>query len=135
MNTRAEVKLTMTLEINSDEAARLVVLSTGDRSLRRVYDACRYLLEGRRAALAAAEKATRPEDQAVLDTPVAKLEFSVRVEKALSRLGIYTVADLMRAGEEGLDGASNFGKVSMEEVRTKLAELGLRLRGYYERGA
>lgn len=60
-----------------------------------------------------------------------KLELSTRAQNCLLRdsryggLGIRTVAELMRMTEAELLSVRNFGRVSLAEVKTALAEIGL----------
>jgi DNA-directed RNA polymerase subunit alpha len=69
-----------------------------------------------------------PEEQAVQQTPVADLNLSVRSRKCMTRLNITTVGELCQRTPDELMGAKNFGVTSLNEVRAKLTELGLRLR-------
>lgn len=69
-----------------------------------------------------------PQQQALMNRPVAELNLSVRARKCMSRLGIATVGELvMRTPDELLE-SKNFGVTSLNEVRSKLTDLGLRLR-------
>src|SRR6185436_841695 len=69
-----------------------------------------------------------PQQQALMNRPVAELNLSVRARKCMSRLGISTVGELaMRTPDELLE-SKNFGVTSLNEVRSKLGDLGLRLR-------
>ncbi|MFO1006603.1 MAG: DNA-directed RNA polymerase subunit alpha C-terminal domain-containing protein [Planctomycetaceae bacterium] len=69
-----------------------------------------------------------PEEQAVLQTPIADLNLSVRSRKCMTRLNITTAGELCQRTPDELMGAKNFGVTSLNEVRAKLSELGLRLR-------
>ncbi|HLN32013.1 MAG TPA: DNA-directed RNA polymerase subunit alpha C-terminal domain-containing protein [Gemmataceae bacterium] len=69
------------------------------------------------------------QEQAVLGKPVSDLNLSVRARKCMNRLGINTLGDLVqRSGDELLE-SKNFGMTSLNEVREKLAQFGLSLRG------
>jgi DNA-directed RNA polymerase subunit alpha len=70
-----------------------------------------------------------PEEQAVLNKPVADLNLSVRARKCMNRLNITTVGDLMGRTADELLEAKNFGMTSLNEVRDKLSQMGLKLRG------
>jgi DNA-directed RNA polymerase subunit alpha len=61
-------------------------------------------------------------------TPIDRVEFSVRSRRALESLRIKTLADLASRTEADLMGCRNFGQTSLNEVRQRLAEFGLRLR-------
>lgn len=69
-----------------------------------------------------------PQEQAVLSTPISDLNLSVRARKCMSRLGITTVGELVLRTPDELLASRNFGVTSLNEVRLKLAELGLKLR-------
>lgn len=69
-----------------------------------------------------------PQQQALLNRPVAELNLSVRARKCMSRLGITTLAELTSRTPDELLESKNFGVTSLNEVRAKLQDLGLRLR-------
>jgi DNA-directed RNA polymerase subunit alpha len=69
------------------------------------------------------------DDQELLSMPISELNLSVRARKCTTRLGINIVADLVRRTAEDLMECKNFGVTSLNEVREKLAERGLKLRG------
>jgi DNA-directed RNA polymerase subunit alpha len=70
------------------------------------------------------------QEQAMLNKPVSELNLSVRARKCMSRLGINTLGDLIQRNENELLEAKNFGQTSLSEVREKLSQLGLTLRGH-----
>lgn len=61
----------------------------------------------------------------VLDMPIEELDLSVRSYNCLKRAGINTVEELTRKTEEDMMKVRNLGKKSLEEVKQKLASLGL----------
>jgi DNA-directed RNA polymerase subunit alpha len=65
----------------------------------------------------------------VPDVRVEELDFSVRTYNCLKRAGIANVRDLVHRTEHELMSIRNFGRKSLYEVRDKLAQLGLTLRG------
>ncbi|MGF1578149.1 MAG: DNA-directed RNA polymerase subunit alpha C-terminal domain-containing protein [Gemmataceae bacterium] len=69
------------------------------------------------------------EEQAVLGKPVAELNLSVRARKCMNRLGIATMGDLVQRTADELLESKNFGVTSLTEVREKLRQHGLTLRG------
>jgi DNA-directed RNA polymerase subunit alpha len=69
------------------------------------------------------------EEQAVLNKPVTDLNLSVRARKCMNRLGINTVGELIQRTADELLESKNFGITSLNEVRERLAQLGLTLRG------
>ena len=69
------------------------------------------------------------QEQAVLNKPVADLNLSVRARKCMNRLGINTLAELVNRSADELLESKNFGMTSLTEVREKLRQYGLALRG------
>ncbi|MDI6717129.1 MAG: DNA-directed RNA polymerase subunit alpha [Actinomycetota bacterium] len=63
-----------------------------------------------------------------LDLPIEDLELSVRSYNCLKREGINTVQQLIEQNEGDLMKIRNFGAKSIEEVKDKLAQLGLSLK-------
>lgn len=60
--------------------------------------------------------------------PIEDLDLSVRSYNSLKRAGINTVQELISRTEEDMMKIRNLGKKSLEEIRTKLSELGLDFR-------
>jgi DNA-directed RNA polymerase subunit alpha len=69
------------------------------------------------------------DEQEVYSMPITELNLSVRARKCTTKLGIMTVGDLIRRTAEDLLECKNFGVTSLNEVREKLTERGLKLRG------
>ena len=69
-----------------------------------------------------------PQQQALLNRPVADLNLSVRARKCMSRLGITTLGELTSRTPDELLESKNFGVTSLNEVRSKLTDLGIKLR-------
>jgi DNA-directed RNA polymerase subunit alpha len=69
------------------------------------------------------------QEQAVLGKPVSELNLSVRARKCMNRLGINTLGDLVQRSADELLESKNFGMTSLNEVREKLGQFGLSLRG------
>ncbi|MCC6572635.1 MAG: tetratricopeptide repeat protein [Planctomycetes bacterium] len=61
--------------------------------------------------------------------PIETLELSVRSRRAMERLGVKVIGDLTRRPEAEMLQVPNFGQTSLNEVKQKLAELGLALAG------
>ena len=78
---------------------------------------------------AAMHQPVQPQEQALMGRPVADLNLSVRARKCMSRLGITTLGELCQRSQEELLESKNFGVTSLNEVRSKLTDLGLKLRG------
>jgi len=70
-----------------------------------------------------------PDEQALLDRPIADLNLSVRARKCMGRLQLVTLGDLIRKTGDDLLECKNFGVTSLNEVREKLTQLGIKLRG------
>ncbi len=64
----------------------------------------------------------------LLEMPIEELDLSVRSYNCLKRAAINTVEELIQRDEEEMIKVRNLGKKSLEEVKQKLAELGLALR-------
>jgi DNA-directed RNA polymerase subunit alpha len=91
------------------------------------------------------ETAPRPELNENLFRNVDELELSVRASNCLKTANIRTIADLVQKTEGELLKTKNFGKKSLNEIKTILGEMGLhlgmrldpeeieRLRAQYER--
>ena len=70
-----------------------------------------------------------PEERALHEAMVTDLNLSVRARKCLTRLGITTIGELMSRSVDELLSVRNFGVTSLNEIREKLRERDLRLRG------
>ena len=70
-----------------------------------------------------------PDEQAMLERPIADLNLSVRARKCMVRLGLTTIGELIRKTGDELLECKNFGVTSLNEVREKMGPLGLKLRG------
>ena len=65
-----------------------------------------------------------------LNLPIEDLDLSVRSYNCLKREGVSTVGELVTKTEQDLLDIRNFGQKSIEEVKAKLAEMGLSLADY-----
>lgn len=77
-------------------------------------------------ALALPEAPTGPQAP---DARIEELDFSVRTYNCLKKASILTIGELVQTTEADLMQIRNFGKKSLVEVRDKLAQLGLSLKG------
>jgi DNA-directed RNA polymerase subunit alpha len=73
------------------------------------------------------EKEEEEKDR-VLEMAIEELDLSVRSYNCLKRAGVNTVEELTRKTEEDMMKVRNLGKKSLQEVKEKLAALGLALR-------
>jgi len=68
-----------------------------------------------------------PGKEAMLNRPVSELELSVRARRCLQRLNVMTLGDLIQHSEAELLATRNFGVTSLNEINSRLTELGLKL--------
>lgn len=73
------------------------------------------------------EKSVRDREQhsALLDTPVADFELSVRSRNCLRQMNICSLGDLLRTTEAELLSYKNFGETSLNEIKVMLTQKGL----------
>jgi len=116
---------------------RLVLEVWTDGSIRpeeAVQESSRLLIDYFRlfaGAAAGAEVAVGPqadESSKLATMPIEELDLSVRPYNCLKRAGINTVGDLLQRTEDEVVNVKNFGRKSLDEVKEKLAGLGLELR-------
>ena len=69
----------------------------------------------------------RERHDAVLDTPVADFELSVRSRNCLRQMSIRTLGDLLRTTEADLLTYKNFGETSLNEIKAMLSQKSLEL--------
>lgn len=109
----------------------------GETSLVEIKDmlATKGLTLGQIAVPLAAEEAEpapaepTEDEQQIHALPITELNLSVRARKCTTKLGITTIGDLVRRTAEDLLECKNFGVTSLNEVREKLTERNLKLRG------
>jgi DNA-directed RNA polymerase subunit alpha len=64
---------------------------------------------------------------AVLNVPITDFELSVRSRNCLKKMNIKSLGDLLRTSEQELLSFKNFGETSLNEIKSLLANKGLRL--------
>ncbi len=74
------------------------------------------------------DQSLSPEEQAMMNKLVVDLNLSVRSRKCMSRLNIQTIGQLVSRTPDELLASRNFGVTSLNEIRQKLGEIGIRLR-------
>ena len=74
------------------------------------------------------KEADTESDDRILDRTIEELDLSVRSYNCLKRAGINTVHDLTEKSEAEMMKVRNLGRKSLEEVKIKLADLGLGLK-------
>jgi DNA-directed RNA polymerase subunit alpha len=87
------------------------------------------LAQERQAAEVFEPESLSADEQALLGKPIAEMNLSVRARKCMIRLGINVLGELVRRTGDDLLECKNFGVTSLNEVREKLTQLGLKLRG------
>jgi DNA-directed RNA polymerase subunit alpha len=91
--------------------------------------ASRDLGEPAEAAVAPTEEMPDPNSPDPSKRPVSELDLSVRSRRIVDLLKIKTIGDLANKTEAELLACPNFGQTSLNEIKTKLDELGMSLRG------
>ncbi len=89
---------------------------------------CFRLFVGTAVAPEAAVGPQADEANKMATMPIEELDLSVRPYNCLKRAGINTLGDLLQRTEEEVVNVKNFGRKSLDEVKEKLAALGLELR-------
>ena len=74
------------------------------------------------------KEAEKTSDDRILERTIEELDLSVRSYNCLKRAGINTVFDLTEKSEPEMMKVRNLGRKSLEEVKIKLADLGLGLK-------
>ena len=128
-NTRVEQmtdrdRLILDVETDGSITAREAVASAGGTLLELV-NLFAELAEAASVTVGPAEDEEVPGDYAIT---IEELNLSVRSYNCLKREGINAVGDLVQKSESELMDIRNFGQKSIDEVKTKLEELGLGLR-------
>lgn len=86
------------------------------------------LLAGSAAGPEVAVGPQAEETNKLASMPIEELDLSVRPYNCLKRAGINTVGDLLQRTEDEVVNVKNFGRKSLDEVKEKLAAMGLELR-------
>jgi DNA-directed RNA polymerase subunit alpha len=118
-------KLVLDVETNGAITPKEAMAAAG-RTLVELLGLVAELSEAQALTLGPApEDAARASDMAL---PIEEMDFSVRSYNCLKREGVGTVGDLVQRTEQDLLDIRNFGQKSIDEVKQKLAEMGLSLR-------
>ncbi len=89
-----------------------------------------FVASGESDKVKAAPAITNPEDKEFIEgllKPVNELELSVRAKNCLSNAEIHVVGELVEKNEAELLKFRNFGKKSLDEIKSSLQQLGLDL--------
>lgn len=82
----------------------------------------------RKTEVAEPPKDLSPEQRSAMEQPISDLNLSVRARKCMSRLNISAIGELLSKSPDDLLSSKNFGVTSLNEIRAKLADVGLSLR-------
>lgn len=107
----------------------------GDTSLKEIEELLQSCglsigcnITSRKADAAEPPKDLSPEQRSAMEQPISDLNLSVRARKCMSRLNISVIGELLSRSPDDLLGTKNFGVTSLNEIRAKLADVGLSLR-------
>jgi DNA-directed RNA polymerase subunit alpha len=75
----------------------------------------------------AEEQKSAGDEEMMMKKPISELELSVRSRNCMERLNVRTIGDLMQKSEAELLAVKNFGQTSLNEIKSRLSELGLAL--------
>ena len=64
----------------------------------------------------------------VMNKPISELELSIRARRTVEAMGCLTVGDVLQHTEDELLAMPNFGTTSLQELKTKLSALNLKLK-------
>src|SRR6185312_16726099 len=120
-------RLVIDIETDSSISPRDALASAG-ATLRSLVDLVANLSDepqGLELGEVASSAATSPD----LDLTIEELDLSERPRNCLKRAQINTVGELLTKTEDDLLNITNFGQKSLDEVKAKLDERGLSLRG------
>ncbi len=120
-------RLIIDIETDGSIAPRDALASAG-ATLRSLVDLVASLSDepqGLELGEVAASSATSPD----LDLPIEDLDLSERPRNCLKRAQINSIGELLTKTEDDLLNITNFGQKSLDEVKQKLDERGLTLRG------
>lgn len=120
--------------LRTTEAELLAYKNFGETSLAEIKKILTF--KGLRLGMALEEKTmtipktfgdTQASDE-ILNKTVNDMELSVRARRCLGRLGIQTLGELASKTEAELLGCKNFGVTSLNEIKDRLAQMGVGLR-------
>ncbi|CAB4365337.1 MAG: DNA-directed RNA polymerase subunit alpha [Actinobacteria bacterium] len=120
-------RLVIDIETDGSISPREALASAGDtlRSLVALIADLSDEPQGLELGEVASTASTSPD----LDLPIEDLDLSERPRNCLKRAQINTVGELLTKTEDDLLNITNFGQKSLDEVKQKLDERGLTLRG------
>ena len=119
-------KLTLTVETDGTVTPEEAVSSAG-KTLQGLVELFGDIAEGQ--GLEIGEVVTEAPLPPELQMTIEDLNLSERPKNCLRRAQIETVAELLEKNEDDLLSLTNFGQKSLDEIKVKLDELGLSLKG------
>jgi DNA-directed RNA polymerase subunit alpha len=123
-------RLTLEIWTNGSIAPEMALVEAGKILRKHLNPFVQYNELGGRVhseVRAAAPGSIDPALEAKLSMSLAELSLSVRATNCLESENINTVRDLVNCTEDQLLEVRNFGETTLNEVRDKLADIGLRL--------
>jgi DNA-directed RNA polymerase subunit alpha len=122
-------KLTMEIWTNGSLSPEMALTEAAKILRKHLNPFVQYSELGQRvhAEVRAAASGLDPNLEAKLAMSLAELNLSVRATNCLESENIHTVRDLVTRTEDQLLDVRNFGETTLNEVREKLADIGLRL--------
>ncbi len=119
----------LVLEVETDgSVAPADALASAGATLRSLVDLVASLTEEPKG-LELGEMVDTTTSSPDLDLPIEDLDLSERPRNCLKRAKVNTVGELLTKTEDDLLNITNFGQKSLDEVKEKLDERGLTLRG------
>jgi DNA-directed RNA polymerase subunit alpha len=125
--------------VTKSEQELLSYKNFGETSLNEIKEILRTkglrLGMPREEAVASIESRTRRPGSAnssgsdAMNKLITDLQLSIRARRTVEGLGCLTVGDIIKHSADELLGMPNFGTTSLQELRSKLSELGLKLAG------
>lgn len=120
--------------VKRTESELLAYKNFGETSLREIREILHIknlrlgMLREDAATRAAYGRQKTKQREEILNKPIDEMELSVRSRKAMDSLGIRVIGDLTSRSEAELASVKNFGRVSLNEIKKRLQEMGLGLR-------
>jgi DNA-directed RNA polymerase subunit alpha len=120
-------RLVLDIETDGSITARDALASAGDTLSKLVQLVAEVSEEP--PTLELGEMSVTAASSPELEMPIEDLDLSERPRNCLKRAQVNTVGELLRKSEDDLLAITNFGQKSLDEVKEKLNERGLALRG------
>ncbi len=120
--------------VKKTESEMLAYKNFGETSLREIREILSSknlrlgMMREDAATRAAFGRSTGRVQEELLSKSIDEIELSVRSRKCMEGLGIKSLNDLVSKSEAELAGAKNFGRVSLNEIKKRIHEMGLSLR-------